>query len=613
MEKDYNLKEAVQEVEILNITPEPIETIYKAYRQCYAKGKAKDIQIPTTLVQCGATRCQAVDYEKMINFITPLMNDGHCYDSETEVLTNTGFKKFTDITDNDLFASVDPETGKFIDFEEALEFVHMDYKGDMYKFQHKNVDLMVTPHHKIYAKNHRNKNAKFRLVQANDPSIEGKPLVMMKGCEPKDTEFKPNYFYQLCGFFIGDGYSRSTNTLEFHLKKERKIEYLKTLCNELGYTLEEKPYNSFVIKQENIGSKFREDFYNEEGKKTFPINWISDLSENSVKNLWTGLYNSDGSKHHNSEIYCTNSEELSERLQAIMCIHGLPCSISKSNSIIKITKLGDRSKYPVFNDSRNLGTVEKVAYDGMIHCITVSKGLLVVRRNNKIVLSGNTSPLEHCCVTFAVSGVSRTLTHQLVRHRTGKYNQQSQRYINFRDFDFILPPRFAKNCVARAEFMKAMEEDAIRYENLLEIGIALEVQKVSDKVKKQLFEHVHGKRPVDTTTIKYMFMPLCAYSCNKYVQAYKELYPKEYTKIRKAVQEDARYVLSNACASNIIFTMDFNNFRKFYGLRNCVNAQWEIRELARKCGELLKEQVPFILEGAMNCGKTCTECERGRK
>lgn len=296
--KEYNLQEAVQEVEIMNITPEPIETIYKAYRQCYAKGKAKDIVIPTTLVQVGSTRCYAVDYDKMTNFITPLMNDGH------------------------------------------------------------------------------------------------------------------------------------------------------------------------------------------------------------------------------------------------------------------------------------------------------------------------TSPLEHCCVTFAVSGVSRTLTHQLVRHRTGKYNQQSQRYIEFKEFEFVLPPRFANHRMAKEEFMKAMEEDAEHYENLKEIGIALEVQKVSDDIKKELFMHVQGHAPKDKSTIKYMFVPLCDYSCTKYVQAYKELYPKEYRKISKAVQEDARYVLSNACASNIIFTMDFNNFRKFYGLRHCVNAQWEIRELAKKCGELLKEEVPFILDGAMNCGKTCTECER---
>lgn len=223
---------------------------------------------------------------------------------------------------------------------------------------------------------------------------------------------------------------------------------------------------------------------------------------------------------------------------------------------------------------------------------------------------GHTSPLEHCCVTFAVSGVSRALTHQLVRHRTGKYNQQSQRYIDFTNFEFVLPNRFSKeqNTLAYNEFYKAMEEDAEHYDNLVRLGIAKEISQVlSNETKEILFNHVHGKKP-SKEALDYMFILIDGYSANRYVEAYKELFPKVYRMIKKRVQEDARYVLSNATSSNIMFTMDFNNFRKFYGLRNCVNAQWEIRELAQKCGELLEDYVPFILNGARNCGKICNEC-----
>lgn len=218
------------------------------------------------------------------------------------------------------------------------------------------------------------------------------------------------------------------------------------------------------------------------------------------------------------------------------------------------------------------------------------------------------SPLEHICFTFEVSNVSRALTHQLVRHRTGKFNQQSQRYIDFKDFDFILPPRFANNKQAREEFMKAMEEDAEHYENLREVGIALEVQKVSDDIRKELYKHVHEEEPKNPDILKYMFTPLCGPTCNKYVQAYKELYTKEYRKIVKEVQEDARYVFSNAVCSNITFTLDLGNFRKFYALRNCKHAQWEIRNLAHLCGELVKDIIPFALDYAMDCGTFCHDC-----
>ena len=58
----------------------------------------------------------------------------------------------------------------------------------------------------------------------------------------------------------------------------------------------------------------------------------------------------------------------------------------------------------------------------------------------KILDMGHFSTLEHVSFTFAVEGVSRVLTHQLVRHRIASYSQQSQRYVKEHDFEFIVPP-----------------------------------------------------------------------------------------------------------------------------------------------------------------------------
>ncbi len=63
----------------------------------------------------------------------------------------------------------------------------------------------------------------------------------------------------------------------------------------------------------------------------------------------------------------------------------------------------------------------------------------------KIVSSGHLSPLEHVKFTFAIEGVSRALTHQLVRHRLASYSQQSQRYVKEKDFDYIIPPSIEKS------------------------------------------------------------------------------------------------------------------------------------------------------------------------
>ena len=81
-----------------------------------------------------------------------------------------------------------------------------------------------------------------------------------------------------------------------------------------------------------------------------------------------------------------------------------------------------------------------------------------------LVRSGHHSALEHATFSFAVDGVSRACTHQLVRHRVASYNQQSQRYVNFGAADsFIVPPSISVNEEAQAVFLKAMEAARVAY------------------------------------------------------------------------------------------------------------------------------------------------------
>ena len=75
---------------------------------------------------------------------------------------------------------------------------------------------------------------------------------------------------------------------------------------------------------------------------------------------------------------------------------------------------------------------------------------------SRILESGHVSPVEHVSFTFVLDGVSRALTHQLVRHRIASYSQQSQRYVAAQDFDYIVPPRVADNPEALRLFTDCM-------------------------------------------------------------------------------------------------------------------------------------------------------------
>lgn len=163
--------------------------------------------------------------------------------------------------------------------------------------------------------------------------------------------------------------------------------------------------------------------------------------------------------------------------------------------------------------------------------------------------NGHTTPLEHVSMTFYISGVSRALTHQLVRHRTGKFNQQSQRYVDGNNFDVVVPPSIDGMVELRTEYLMLVNEIMRTYNKLIQAG-----------VKK----------------------------------------------------EDARYLLPNATTSNITVTFDANNLRKFLALRLCKHAQWEIRDLANEMYKLAKQELPFIGSNVMNCGRLCNRCMEGK-
>ena len=73
-----------------------------------------------------------------------------------------------------------------------------------------------------------------------------------------------------------------------------------------------------------------------------------------------------------------------------------------------------------------------------------------------LLAMGHESPIEHVSFTFAIEGISRAMSHQLVRHRLASYSQQSQRYVSEKEFDFVIPPSIERQPEAKATFLRQM-------------------------------------------------------------------------------------------------------------------------------------------------------------
>lgn len=174
-----------------------------------------------------------------------------------------------------------------------------------------------------------------------------------------------------------------------------------------------------------------------------------------------------------------------------------------------------------------------------------------------IMESGHASPIEHVSFTFAIEGVSRALTHQLVRHRIASYSQQSQRYVDAKSFDYILPPAIARIPEARERFERFMDEVADTYADL---------QQMLERAGRA------GKS-----------------------------------------KEDARFVLPQAAESKIMVTMNCRTLLHFFEERCCMRAQWEIRAMAEKMLKICRAELPPIFSRAgAKCERLgyCPEGER---
>lgn len=195
-----------------------------------------------------------------------------------------------------------------------------------------------------------------------------------------------------------------------------------------------------------------------------------------------------------------------------------------------------------------------------------------------LVSIGHESVMEHVSFTFGIEGISRACSHQLVRHRIASYSQKSQRYVNENAFNYVTPPAIEENDKAYAEFERIMNEITGSYAEIADL--------LTESHKEKFIAEGMDEKSAAS-------------------------------KARKLANEDARFILPNACETQIVVTMNVRSLFNFFRHRCCNRAQWEIRAVANEMLRLCLETAPNIFkyagascvtngicpEGKMTCGK----------
>jgi len=345
--------------------------------------------------------------------IISLPNNPNCYSGDTEILTDRGWKRFDVLRDNDVVAQVDKDSLE-LSYVVPNQVVRLPYEGDMYHLKNKPFDCMVTPNHRMltcsFDKTNRREHKK-RIEHISELSnVEN---WMYKAVHYKGTEIKEfkiphisnwseeivlsgDDYCKFMGIWIAEGcvYNRKGVSYQVDIAQYpgRKKDKIREFLKQTGINFSENKYK-FTIWNKDLYS-YLSQFGN--SKTKFVPHVIKNAPERQRRLFldWYGL--GDGNYRNGKWRFFTISKQLADDIQEILIKCGSGINVSKRRYNFGQTGFEINEKRDKYSNPRTLGWfnrtkhIKKVDFNGKIYCVSVPTGLILVRRNGKAVVCGNT-------------------------------------------------------------------------------------------------------------------------------------------------------------------------------------------------------------------------------
>lgn len=321
-----------------------------------------------------------------------------CYSSDTQIMTKNGWKFFYDLREEDFVAQIlDDET---IEFVKPIKYFEDDYEGEMYHFKnfHGSLDLLVTPNHRMI---YKKKNDWFVQLAETCP-IEGYyQKDILRSAKYPDQNKHLTWFERFLIAFQADGSFDDLDrkepgklsgkrTLEFNFQKKRKIDRLRNILQNGGFTYKENKIPSRAGQSTFTVQVSHEDF--RKISKTFDWVNLSNLCSTWCSEFIEEMRHWDG--HIRSETRIKYDSTIKENLDVVERV-----SIAAGKGVLISRYEDDRKEHfsdiytaHILDNNRIGGQAiekEKVEYNGKIYCVQVPSGRILVKRNRGIAVCGN--------------------------------------------------------------------------------------------------------------------------------------------------------------------------------------------------------------------------------
>ncbi len=358
-----------------------------------------------------------IDPVEGIHFNVTVM-DFACFDDKTEILTVDGWKTYDTLKKGDIALSVNLKTN-VVEKDVIKKVFRYDYSGKVFRIKTpRKLDFIFTPNHRVvYNTKVGGNDWKWKkkleieeIQKINNYHISlpcfgdwvGKKKEKMK---VDNFVFKTKLWFEFLGRFLGDGYlsKRSIHIYE-NMKNQGRINNLCDIITELGF----KPKKIIIEKKHSVTISIHDihlvralqnllDGKTHSRDRCIPNEYL-DYSTTYLHYLLKGLIESDGSTTKSGEkTYSTINKNLADSFQLLALRCGYNCSINNriSNGFGKKTRYflcvlsGFRHKKSSFVVSKQNRHVTTEQYNGKIWCASTGNTTLIVRRNGRVIITGN--------------------------------------------------------------------------------------------------------------------------------------------------------------------------------------------------------------------------------
>lgn len=436
-----------------------------------------------------------------------------CYDEETEVLTSNGWMPWPKVDGTETFASVEPATGALV-WAKATEHFVGDYEGPMYRLQSEQIDLLVTPQHRMWVRKHDTQAARrgeepWQVMHADElfgkrvhycktlgwtgqeeghveiPSTTRSRVDATSGSTRIRTHegrhFPLRPFAEFLGWWLAEG-SLNGHQIVIAQNRGSQLERIAQVIRDMGLGADLPVTGPGSVRTQSAALR---DWLSNCGRiaheKRIP-EIVHSWGPTIIQAFLEAFVDGDGSRRKDSShcVIHTTSSEMADQLQVLAMKAGWSANIRVDDraGLERVMPSGQTflNQRPCFivsivktrttplvnhNGAHNDSWVN---YSGKVYCVKVPTGLLVVRRAGKPVVSGN--------------------THELVRHRAGAaISQESLRYVRLADIPFEHPdfvradPELLEQANALIAAMESFQELVVDRTGIAEDGVDFHTKK----------------------------------------------------------------------------------------------------------------------------------------